>query len=443
MTSLKAFFLESLFGAITSGLTSNYITPFALKIGAQSFHIGILNSSSNFLSSIVQLISPEVTEVIKNRVKFIASSAVSMGICFILVSITPFIFKKNSLIMFILFISLITAICGIATPPWASLLSETVEKTKYGEYFAWRKKILGLVGLVSTFFGGFLLFVFDKQLNVPNKVIGFSILFFLAGICRFFSAYYQLQLKETLGDGLPTQKFNYFEFIRRFKESNFVKFMFFVVAINFGLFICKPFFSVYLLRDIGVEYSTFAIITTLGSIAGLFGLPIWGKLADKFGNVRVIKISAFFVPIIPVLWIVSKNIYYLMTVNAFTEYILAGFGLCFSNFIFDATSKIVRTRCIAYFNFTNEIFVSGACLLGGWLSGILPPLFTNSKLLTLFFISGLFCSFAVFLLRNSFTEVRKTEQIKDIEILGIITGVSSVLNLCNNAFIKQKKSDTS
>lgn len=68
-----------------------------------------------------------------------------MGICFILVPVTPYIFGHSSqILMFILFVGLITAICAIATPPWTSLLSDTVEKTKYGEYFAWRHKILGL-----------------------------------------------------------------------------------------------------------------------------------------------------------------------------------------------------------------------------------------------------------------------------------------------------------
>jgi len=431
-SSLRASILDGIFASIMMGFTVNYTTPFAVLIGANNFFIGLLNSIPQLFGSFVQLKSADIVKKIKSRVKSISWSVFLQASTYLVISLFFLISKKSQVEIFILLITINTVFGCVATPAWASLMSDTVEKNKYGEYFSWRGKVLGFVSLASSFVAGFFLFVF------PNKFLGFIILFFLAGICRFISGIYLSKMDDIPVETLPNRDFSYFQFIRRFSESNFVKFTLFVSLMNFATFLAAPFFAVYMLDTLKFKYSTYTIITSAGAIAGLISLPFWGKFADRYGNVKIIKASAKLIPLMPIFWLFTKNPFILTVVNAFAGYIWTGFNLCIVNFIFDATSSDVRTRCVGYFNFTNGFFIFLGSLIGGWLAMHLPEFIFNSSLLTLFLVSGLARVLVNIFLLNSFNEVREAEKIEDRELLYIITGLIPVLSLGEEVFYRKK-----
>ena len=188
--SLKASLLDGIFASIMFGFTINYIIPFALLFGAKNFQIGLLNSIPHLFGSVVQLKSAEVVERLRSRVKTITISVLLQALTWLgifLVFSSP---EKIRIETFILLVTLNTIFGSISTPAWASLMSDTVDKTKYGEYFSWRGKILGFINLVSNFAAGFFLFV------VKNKLAGFIILFITAGICRIISGIYLSKMDD-------------------------------------------------------------------------------------------------------------------------------------------------------------------------------------------------------------------------------------------------------
>ena len=50
-----------------SGLTQNYITPFALELKANAFQIGLLTSVPNMTMALSQLFTPELTQKMGSR----------------------------------------------------------------------------------------------------------------------------------------------------------------------------------------------------------------------------------------------------------------------------------------------------------------------------------------------------------------------------------------
>jgi len=426
--SLYYSFLDGIFASIMTGFTMNYVVPFGLVLGAKNLHVALLNALPQLFSSIVQLRTAEMVDKLKSRLKIITLFVFLHGISYLLIILLLFVPREVRILWFIFLTTLSSVLTSIAAPAWWSLMSDTVDKDKYGEYFAWRGKILGFVSLVSSFIAGWFLGV------IKDKFTGFVILFFSAGISRLISGYFISKMEDIETKISPEKAFSYIEFIKRGKKSNFVKYVFFVSLFNFAVFISAPFFSVYMLRELKMTYLEYTIVTLSTALAGLLFLPFWGKTADKIGNVKVIKVTGLLICLLPILWIFSKNFFYLILINGFAGYVWAGFNLSTVNFIFDVESQETRTRCVGYFNFTNGMFIFLGTMLSGWLATHLPALVNESKLLTLFLLSGILRTVIIFVFKDKFYEVKKVEYVETKDFLLTVLGVKPVLDFSKDLF---------
>jgi|UniRef100_A0A7V5Y0M1 MFS family permease len=434
--SLRYSLWDGIFASITAGFSQNYLTPFALFLKASNFAIGLLNSLPQFISAFFYIPVADIVEKFKSRKKVIAQAVYLQALTFILIAFLSFLvnYKIQPFTIFLILLILNNIFNAFATPIWQSLMSDTVEKERYGRYFAYRGRVLGFVTLIANFLCGFLLYLLSK-----NKILGFFLIFIIAGLSRFLSGYFISLMHDFPIKIVPEKRFSYYSFIKRLPESNFVKFTLYVALMNFATYIAAPFFAVYMLKDLKFSYATYTLITTASTLASLLSLPLWGNLADRYGNARILKISGLLIPLIPLLWLFSKNPIYLILINAYAGYSWAGFNLCALNFIFDATSPEVRTRCLGYFNFTNSftLFIGG--IIGGYLANRLPIIFPHSRLLTLIFLSGILRILVNIILANKFQEVRKTEKIEEKELLAIVLGIRPLINLSEDLFFFFKK----
>jgi len=225
----------------------------------------------------------------------------------------------------------------------------------------------------------------------------------------------------------PGDHFTFFMFLRRFRESNFVKFVFYVASIMFATNLAAPFFSVYMLRDLHFNYLLFMIIRFASVSASLVSFPIWGKHADAVGNAKILKLTSLLIPVIPLLWMISPFPAYLVCVEIFSGFVWGGFNLCALNFIYDAVSSGKRIRCLSYFAFINGIAIFLGALGGGYLVEHARSLH-GSAILTVFLISGAMRFLSHFILSKKFREVRLTAQkISSLELFFSVTGIRQQL----------------
>jgi len=209
--------------------------------------------------------------------------------------------------------------------------------------------------------------------------------------------------------------FNFWDFIKRARESNFAKFVFYIASINFSVNISGPFFAVFMLRDLNFNYVIYTVIVTSATIATLLTMNLWGRHADRTGNLKVIRLTSFFIPIVPVLWLFSREIYYLVIIQVLAGFVWAGFNLSVMNFMYDAVMPEKRTRCIAYFNVINGTAICFGALLGGVLAKVMPPLFGH-RLLALFLLSGIMRAIFAFIFLPKIKEVRRVKEIRSIDL---------------------------
>lgn len=421
--SLKASFLDGIFASCMVGLTADYITPYALALKATVGQIGFLNSLPNLVASLFQLKSADVTEKLGSRKRIINLCVFLHALSWLPIILIPFLFKENRAIVLVLFVTLYASLGGFAVPAWSSLMSDHIPQERRGEYFGWRSKILGFISVVFAFLAGFILNWFKKDVFV-----GFLIIFSAAMSCRFISWYFLTRMYEPPLLVPKEAYFNFLDFLRRIRESNFAKFVIFVALLNFSVYLASPFFAVFMLRDLKFNYLVYILVVTTATCASLLTINKWGRHADKIGNVKILKLTSTLIALIPLFWIPYQHPLYLILVQVFSGFVWAGFNLCASNFIYDAVSPAKRTRCISYFNVLNGVALCSGALLGSYLANRLPHLL-GYRILSLFLISTILRLTVALIFSRRIKEVRPVEKVRSINLFYSVIGLRPLLGI--------------
>ncbi len=404
---------EGIFWSARRSFGDLYIAPFAIMIGTLNPLVVIINSLFS-LSSISQLIGSKLLEKFKRKAILTKAVLIDSFGWFLMALIGFFYYKGiliNLLPYFILVdLSLILFSSGIGNPAWFSLMGDVVDKKFRGRWFSKRNTILSFSIIVLTIFASLILESFK---NYGKETIGFIFLFLIAGIARFISSrllkkHYDKKLK--IKNQRKNKKFR--QLFNELKNSNLGKFILFRGMFSISVGITVPIVSIYLLRYLKLDYLTYIAIILSGTLFSIFSLNLWGKMADKFGNYKIIAITTFLIPITPLLWIVSSSPIYLFFVPA----ILGGttwsaFVLASGNFLYDNTNREKRAKAFSYFG----LFVGIGSFIGGLIAAYLMNVINTSwiKPIYLIFLIGFFARIVVVAFWiPKLKEIKKKENLK-------------------------------
>ncbi|MFH1576553.1 MAG: MFS transporter, partial [Candidatus Margulisiibacteriota bacterium] len=417
------------------GIIDQFITPLALFLGASGIWIGVLNFVRNSFVAIMQINSAAITSRIGSRKKFITLSVLTAALLWLPTYLVPFLFGSWKVPIFIIMFTLTSSINMLATPAWASLISEYIPPNRRGQYFGWRGTVLGLVYSLSVLLAGLVLYFFH---NI-SLFWGFFILMAAAAISRFISWTFLTRLYEPDWKPQKTDQFTFFQFVKRLPVSNFARFAVLVSLFYVFVALVSPFFAVYLLRDLKFDYLSFTLIMGAAAFATMVLQNYWGVFADKYGNRKIFLLNALFISIIPLLWIFSTDKPYLILIQLIAGIGWAGFNLASANFIYDAAITAKRERCLSYYNFLAGLGLGIGALLGGFLYRFLPPLW-GSSFFTLLIISALGRFLTAVTMRYTVKEVKQVENVRLRMLLYDVSGIRAFGLLSRElTFIKKKK----
>jgi len=425
--SLRFSFIDGTFASCMTGLTADYITPFALALNANNAQVGLLSAVPALMSSAVQFKAPDLVDFARSRKKIILVFVLAHLLMLVPLAALPFLPVLNKIPLFILCVTLFTGFNAVAGPAWASLMSDYVPSRSRGKYFGWRSKIFGMVTIASACCAGYLLHLFSARV-----LTGFALIFGLALVCRVVSWYFLAKMYEPRFEVREDAYFSFWDFIKRVRESNFAKFVLFVAGLNFCVNLAAPFFSVFMVRDLGFSYVVYTVLVVTVTVVTTFTIDRGGRHADRVGNVKIIQSNALIIASLPLWWLLWHNPLYLVLIQCLSGFAWSGFNLCATNFIYDAARPEKRTRCIAYFNACNGVATFSGALIGGFLVTRLPALMGH-KIQSLFVISSLMRFGVVGLLARKIREVRPSENISSRNLFYSVIGFRPALGVTEEA----------
>ncbi len=409
--SLKLATLDGIAFSAMAGLTQNYITPFALALKATTTQIGFLASVPNLTMALSQLAAPNLSEKAGSRKGLILPVVFIHALLWLPILLIAYILPEPKVWWLIIFITLSGIFGSLANPAWGSMMADLVPMVLRGRYFSFRGRIVGFVALIFSFIGGAILQVFTN-----NGFLGFTIIFGGAIGFRLLSFYFLSRMYEPNLASTKGKKQSLLDIVRNLGSSNLGRFTLYVASISFATNLAGPFFAVYMLRDLDFSYMNYIILVSSNAVANIIFQPFWGRRADRYGNIRIVKTTSYLMPFVPLLWLASSNLYYLIAAEIYSGFVWSGFTLATTNFVYDASDPNNRTKHIAVYNAVNGVTTCIGALIGGFLAPHLPAIF-GYNLRSLFTISGIMRGTVVLLLLRLIIEVRNVPKTNALQVL--------------------------
>ncbi len=405
--SLKYSIIEGSFWSGMFGFGEKYLSAFAVFLQATNTQIGLLTSLPLLFGSVLQYFSTKLIDTFKSRKKFVMTAIFIQAVSWLLILSVFYLGEYK--VYFLIFFAIIYWVSGmISGPAWNSWMGDLVDSETRGKYFSKRNRIIGLGVMISTILAGLILDYFKR--GVLNPYYGFLIVFLIAFVSRMMSTYFLGKKYEPDMIKLEERdKFSFTEFVKQARFRNYGLFVLFLSLLNFSIYISAPFFAAYMLYDLELSYFSYMILISIAFVSKFIFLPMWGNFSDEYGNKKILTFTGLFITLVPLLWLVSKNFYYLIFVELFSGLVWAGFEISSFNFIFDTTTPQKRPLCVSYYNIINGVFILMGTTLGSLV--IKYNWFFWSDYYMAFLVSGIarFLVFVMFV--PKLREVRKVTDI--------------------------------
>jgi MFS family permease len=355
-------------GVLTGGV---FLVAFALQLGASNFVIGLL-ASIPALSQLIQIPSVYIIERIRNRKLITVVSSLISRLSLLFIVALPFLVDQNAaIIIFVSALCLHTIFASISGCSWSSWMHDLVPHEKLGEFFSKRMAIAIIFGIVlSVMAGGFI--DYWKQ-HYPSKVIyGYVDIFFLGFIAGIIGLYYLLRIPEPKMEPLDG-KVRFLDIILQpLKDVNFKKLISFLASWNFAVNLAAPFFTVYMIKRLGLSLSYVIGFTVLSQVANVLFLQLWGRFSDRFSNKSVLRVSGplfmFSILCWPFTTLPDKyflTIPLLIFIHIVMGISLAGVALASSNIVLKLAPRGKASSYLAANSFFSSMAAGIAPMIGG------------------------------------------------------------------------------
>jgi MFS family permease len=362
--------------SVMSGGGETYFSAFALFLKASAPQVALLSVLPQLLGSLAQLLSAWLGARLQRRKRLILAGAGLQALVWLPLVALPLAYPELAFPLLLVFVTVYQAAGNFAVPVWISLMGDLVPERKRGRYFGRRTRLATMTAFISLVTAGVILQGFDAW---GWTVYGFLSLFLASGIARVISVYHLALMQEPETAQQQPEAVPEFS-LRLLRESPAWRFTLFFALMQGAVAVAAPFFAVYMLRDLHFSYLQFTANTGTAVLVQFLTLNMWGRISDVFGNRLILVTTGRLLPLLPALWLVSDNFWYLLTIQLISGFSWAGFSLSAGNFLYDLVPGQRRTRYMALHNVFVACVVFGGGMLGALLSHSLPQLMAAAGL---------------------------------------------------------------
>jgi len=360
--------------AVTAGMLGTIVTTgpvwsaFQRQIlGANDFQLGFI-SAIPFAASALQIFMSYIMEKRRNRRFMFLFMGLLGRSLWIVIGLVPYILPNFSVdlriwlvVVFVVMVSTGNAAVGLG---FGSLMGDLVPMRIRGSYFSVRQ----MISLASGVIAGLLISTMIDRIGRP----GYTIALVLAGItqlmdvgCFFFIKW--PPMAESEGTSL-----SFFAMLREvFANKPFVKLLIFYSVWLFSVNIAGPFWNVYMLEDLRMNFTEMSLYTQIiSNITTVLIISRWGRQIDRYGNKPVLQMAALLVAISPLPWFFAtpSTTFFVLLSNIISGASWPVSDVCQQNLYLGHSPQVHRSMYIAVFLASINLFgVALGNAAGGWL----------------------------------------------------------------------------
>jgi MFS family permease len=422
--------------AVMVGGGEQYLSAFALLLHASAVQIGLLSALPQLVGTWAQWLSVQALHRVQHRKTVVLAGSIGQAAMWLPLLALPLLFPSDGPWLLIACAVAYFTMGHFTTPAWNSLITDLVHPDERGTYFARRARIMAVVNFLALCAAGLILHA-AKIWDAPWA--GFGLIFLCAATARGVSTQYLFRIDESAAPKTREAGFRLWHFLRHERGPNFQRFLLFSGLMHIAVLISGPFFVVYMLRDLHFSYWEYGSWLAAGTLGQFLSYAPWGRLSDRYGNKKLLTITGLLVPFLPMLYLISTNVVFLLGVNFAGGIVWSGLSLGLQNYVFDAVRAEDRAKGVAAYNTVNSVGWFLGAMLGSWLATVVPSHLAlagwewalASNLPFVFFISGVLRLLISLTLLRTFREGRTVEPISHRRLLSELPLIKPLADALN------------
>lgn len=274
--SLQYSVADGLLHAVMVGASESYLGALAVELGHSDRSLALLATLPLLSGAVTQLFAERLSALAGSRKRFVVVGAMLQGFAHIAFAAIALL-EVTSLVP-LLCAKLFFWISGsMIAPAWGAWMGRLTEGIRRERYFAFRSSAIQVVLLASfTGAGAYL------GLHAEGALTGFAVLHGVALVARLGSAYC-LASKRDVVEPTPSERLSLLVSLREALHGARWRVPLYMGALMFFAHISVPFYTPYMLKDLGLGYVAFSWLTGISILTKALTFPFLHRLAARFG----------------------------------------------------------------------------------------------------------------------------------------------------------------
>ncbi len=347
------------------GVGETYLPAFLLWMGLGNVAAGLITTLPMLAGSCLQLVAPFMVQRLGSYRRWVLVGTSIQGLSFIPLIACALVGKLPLWIAFACASVYWSGGLG-ASGAWNSWMGTLIPPSVQVGFFTKRTRITQGMVFVGFALGALVLHEVPRY---ADKSWAFVAIFSIAFFCRFFSVYWlSRQSEPVFPSRMASQRFGMQEFFHRLSRNHEQGRLFtYMLSVTFSAHLAAPFFTAYMLSDMKLSYTAYAVLIACSYTAKVLAIPFFGKLAGRKGTRPLLTLGGYGIVLLPVLWLVSHHYGYLMALQALSGFTWGAYELASLLLIWELVKVEERTCAMTTYNLCSAAAMSAGSLIGGFL----------------------------------------------------------------------------
>jgi MFS family permease len=329
-SSLHLFCLEGLFLGVSTAFVHTFLPLYVLAFGATASDLGLLSAVSHSVAPITFIVGASLAErtVHHKRLYVVLEGLLGRSMLFVFV-LVPFFFQGRAAVSAIIVLQVARmTLFRLADPAHTVVTGQVVPEFIRGRFMSSRSLAtsLGQLGIQP------LAAIIIARYLFPQ---GYQYSFMLAGAAGLIGALAFARIPvpplrcQSRGANAPKRG----AWREALVDRRFVAFLLVVLAWSFGDQVTFSFYSVHMVRNLGLDASQVGFLATATSLASLVGLPLLGLLSDRRSHRTALVAAGLLLVLVRLAWLWARTPWQLLPLHLLTGLAYSGFQVVLRNLL--------------------------------------------------------------------------------------------------------------
>lgn len=350
---MKSFYASSLMKSLAEEMIAPFIPLYALSLGATKALIGLVSSLPSVAGLLSQAFWGSVAEIVKKKKFLVIMGGIVWSLFWIPIS---FVKDPYSLIALLLLQSIFSS---ITVPAWTIMFIQLSPRYKRGEASGNLNTASGIGCFVGNLIGGIIL----------NQFGFVYFLFYIICFIGIVSKLIFLSVKEPTtsftGQSLTEVLKSTFSLETLRRNRRLLNLISAIAFLNFSVAIAGPFFSIYIVKNLGGSMMDVAVISAIGFISAIIFYRPWGTLVDYLGTRTVMLSCIIPISFYPFVYAISSSLVWVYLYAVIGQASWAGFNIALFVYLSHILPQERKSSSLATYNMFTGLSSAVAPFVGG------------------------------------------------------------------------------